>query len=251
MKHLFLYKLINDEKSIHNRFGTILVLKNHERVYYNHIQIQQFSKFYRNIVIRQRLPESHCNLCAQPDDFDDPCMYEYFTPYGKIYITNNINPLIGLANGTPCIMKSISFNNDEYEIYVKTEIEKMKPGDIFTLDQKPISINVELFTIYDKQFNIIQNNIQKNKCNRWINERKLLILDPKQQNVIIPITKIKLASRKFNSFAQHTKSQDFYKAHFQSFYSVISAFAITLDKAQKQILSHGVILVLSYRNERI
>ena len=126
MKHLSLYKLINDEKPIHNRFGTILVLTNHERVYYNHIQIQQFAKFHGNIVIRWRLPKTHCNLCAQPDDFDDLCMYEYFTPYGKVYITNNINPLIGLANGTPCIMKSISFNDNEYNVFVKTQMEKIE-----------------------------------------------------------------------------------------------------------------------------
>ena len=188
-KHLFLYKLINDEKPIHNRFGTILVLTNHERVYYNHIQIQQFAKFHGHIVIRWRLPESHCNLCTQPDNFDDPCIYEYFTPYGKIYITNNINPLIGLANGTPCIMKSISFNDNEYEIFVKTEMKKLKPGDIFTLDQKPTSINVELFTIYNKQLNIIQNYIKKDKCNRWINEWKLLTLDPKTKKLLFQLPK--------------------------------------------------------------
>ena len=77
-------------------------------------------------------------------------------------------------------MKSISFNDNEYEVFVKTEIKKLKPGNIFTLDQKPISINIELFTTYDKQLNIIQNYIQKNKCNRWINEWKLPTLDPKK-----------------------------------------------------------------------
>ena len=111
----FLYNLINDRKPIHNRFSTILVLTNQERVYYNHIQLQQFAKNYGNIVICWRQNETHCNLCTQSNNFDDPFMYEYFTPFGKSYITYNINLSIGLANVTPCIMKYIAFDNIEYK----------------------------------------------------------------------------------------------------------------------------------------
>ena len=71
----------------------------------------------------------------------------------------------------------------------------------------------------------------------------------KKKEVIIPITKINMPSRKFNSFTQYTKSQEFYKAILKSFYPVTSAFAMTLDKAQGQTLSDGVILALVYRND--
>ena len=70
----------------------------------------------------------------------------------------------------------------------------------------------------------------------------------KNKKVIIPITKINMPSQKFNSFTQYTKSQEFYKANFKSFYPVTSAFAMILDKTQGQTLPDGVILALVYRN---
>ena len=39
-----------------------------------------------------------------------------------------------------------------------------------------------------------------------------------------------------------------YEARFKSFFVIISAFVITIDKAQGQILIDGVILALVYRN---
>ena len=50
-------------------------------------------------------------------------MYEYFTPYRKIYIIYNINLSIGLINRTPYIIKSILFNDNEYNNFVKTQIK--------------------------------------------------------------------------------------------------------------------------------
>ena len=49
-------------------------------------------------------------------------------------------------------------------------MKKITPGDILTLDKRPTIINVELFTIYNKHFNIIQNNIQNNRYEQWLNE---------------------------------------------------------------------------------
>ena len=70
-----------------------------------------------------------------------------------------------------------------------------------------------------------------------------------QKNVIIPIINLKnTPSRKFKLFTKHTKSQIFYEACFKSFIAVTSAFAMTIDKAKKQTLTDGVILVLDYRN---
>ena len=60
-------------------------------------------------------------------------------------------------------MKSIFFDNIEYKKFVKTQIKKNIPDDIHTLNKRPTSINMELFTIYNEHFNIIQNNIQRNR----------------------------------------------------------------------------------------
>ena len=48
---------------------------------------------------------------------------------------------------------------------------------------------MELFATYDKQLNFIQNNIQKEKCQQWINEWKLPTLDPKKKKLLFQLPK--------------------------------------------------------------
>ena len=88
-------------------------------------------------------------------------IYEYFTLYRKSCITYNIVLSIRLTNGTLCSIKSILF--DTYWIWkiCKDTNKKLSPDNIFTLNKRPTSINMELFTIYDNHFNIIQNNIKQ------------------------------------------------------------------------------------------
>ena len=117
------YKTMNTSDSSEFLFAPILVLTNLERIHYNHTQIQAFAKINKSVVIRWRFPEKFCNLAKEPEKFDDPIMYEYFTICCRAYLTSNLNTYIGMANGATVYMHSISFIDESRRIYVEENIK--------------------------------------------------------------------------------------------------------------------------------
>jgi len=63
------------------------------------------------------------------------------------YLTQNINPRVGLSNGTRCFFHSLSFDPSESPDKVNEALAKIKaagPGDIVDIGIRPISVNVRL-----------------------------------------------------------------------------------------------------------
>jgi hypothetical protein len=72
-------------------------------------------------------------------------MMGVFVQGTKAYLTENINPSKGLANGTPVILHSLTFGDDigeERLMLIEAAIRQAAPGETVVLDVAPRSINV-------------------------------------------------------------------------------------------------------------
>jgi hypothetical protein len=72
-----------------------------------------------------------------------PELFGYFVKGAPVFLTENINPNKGLANGTAAIMHSMSWTTQVDVTYVLAQAENMKPGTIIDVDM-PNSINIEI-----------------------------------------------------------------------------------------------------------
>jgi hypothetical protein len=84
------------------------------------------------------------------DDFESDATYRrfpaltgYFVQSAPVFISANINPNKGLANGTCAFMHSLSWEDDAYIHEVQERISRAQPGEIIDVDL-PLSLNVEV-----------------------------------------------------------------------------------------------------------
>ena len=79
----------------------------------------------------------------------DPCFYEYFVAGADIFLTTNINNNLGLANGSPASLHSLTFATEDQLHEVETQMSNASPGDVITLDEPPLSVNIKLSADFD------------------------------------------------------------------------------------------------------
>ena len=68
------------------------------------------------------------------------CLYAYFVQGGPAYLTVNINPSRGLANGTALIQRRLCFDTEEKQAEYQALIDKAEPGEIVTLPFAPSAV---------------------------------------------------------------------------------------------------------------
>ena len=116
----------------------------------------------------------------------------------------------------------------------------MKSGQIFTLDEPPDSINVELFAE--------DNDENKSRIKKWFEECKLPSLDNQKKRVIVPIMySSKTVGRIITTTVKEKNGSTLYEAHAKSYFPVSPQLSMTLDKSQGQTLKDGVILAIAER----
>jgi hypothetical protein len=72
------------------------------------------------------------------------CLYAIFVLGGPCYLTNNINPAKGLANGTAAIMRRLVFATTEQQDECHAQIAAAAPGEIVDLMFDPIAVIVNV-----------------------------------------------------------------------------------------------------------
>ena len=168
----------------------------------------------------------------------DPAFFEYFVVNGKAILTGTICRKKKLCNGTQGIYHSLILS-DTMEIYLKEHLLSASAGDVITLPDPPIGINI-----------IIANDVINNDTMNW----KTLSLE--KERIVITIRKhgyrqsfSKIPGKPVpihNPTMLVSASRVIVEPHFP----VQPCFAITVDKAQGQTIQR-VIVALSERDLRL
>ena len=155
-------------------FAPILVGTNRER---SNIELQQsilFANKSKTYVFCWRRYEKNWKNRPTHDnehmELMDPCLWQYFVPGANAFLTYNVNPSVGLANGSPVICHSMNFRNYTSIQNIENCIEEnnnLPYGTILQLSKPPSSLNfVVIPTLTGKsmskfrqeQMNVLQMN---------------------------------------------------------------------------------------------
>ena len=135
-------------------WAPVVVTNNEERHALNKATAVRFGRFHNRPVLRWRktvdLPSF--SVDDMDDLFDDHAsLWQYFVLGAPAVLTHNVNAPCGLANGTACILHSVSFpeaNGTDTQRIVALEqrYREAAPGEIITVDDEllPQYVNVEL-----------------------------------------------------------------------------------------------------------
>jgi hypothetical protein len=131
------------------RFATVIVSTNRERYDINLAQCQSFARAKGVPVVRWRkiidqwleMPQEE--ILVQ-EAYNDPYFWQYFVPGSNAYCSDNLSVALKLANGTPVRLHSLSFATPEEEQSYLEAVndDECSPGDIVTLEQAPLTVNV-------------------------------------------------------------------------------------------------------------
>jgi hypothetical protein len=223
--------------------ASIICKTNRERHTLTHIRAIEFGKVTGNVVIRWKV--NYRNWEAMPEDNEilsiallDPAFFEYFVVNAKAILTNTICRKKKLCNGTQGTYHSLILS-DTMETYLKEHLPLAFAGDVITLPDPPIGINI-----------IIANQIIQNNEMNW----KQLSLE--QERIVITIRKhgygqsFSKIPGKPVPIHSHSLLVKPSRVIVDPLFPVQPCFAITVDKAQGQTIQR-VIVALSERDLRL
>jgi hypothetical protein len=82
------------------------------------------------------------------------CFWESFVPQADAFLTHNVNNNLGLANGSPVSMHSITFSSEDQLMSVQSKIDSLPPGSEIVLDSPPCSVNMKVAETFDSKTKI-------------------------------------------------------------------------------------------------
>ncbi len=125
----------------------VLVATNRERYSIIHSRAVHLAKIKNTVVIRwlkdfrkwQNKPgKDHYHEALQ-----DPCFYEYFVPGMNGFISKNVSKQLHVVNGKKIQYDSIRMD-EEWQQWLQDRIVRARPGDIITLPEHPVAVNVSM-----------------------------------------------------------------------------------------------------------
>jgi hypothetical protein len=128
----------------------IIVTNNKLREALNLHMAKEFGKRHGVPVLRWRVKITGLSAQACTEEeleviaghFD--CLYAIFVQGGPCYLTNNINPAKGLANGTAAVMRRLVFETKEQHDECQAQIAQAAPGEVVDLNFDPIAVLVNV-----------------------------------------------------------------------------------------------------------
>ena len=128
----------------------IIVTNNKLREALNLHMAKEFGKRHGVPVLRWRIKVTGLGAQACTEEelqfiaghFD--CLYAIFVLGGPCYLTHNINPARGLANGTAAIMRRLVFATNEQNDECRAQIAAAAPGEVVDLIFDPVAVMVNV-----------------------------------------------------------------------------------------------------------
>ncbi len=144
------YKLLSPADSRKKEWinAPILVGTNRERYSLTHYKAIHIARSNNTVVFRWRTKFHTWKQkprTSQDEDLakQDPCFYEYFVQGADGFLTDNIQKSLKLTNATPIKFHSLKLEKAT-EARIKRLLAIANPGDVITLSEEPLSVNVEI-----------------------------------------------------------------------------------------------------------
>jgi hypothetical protein len=127
--------------------ASIVVPTNKQRHYLLPLRVVHFARMKGLPVLRWRyaMPWLQQLSTAQAESMYKryPALTGYFVKGAPAFITSNINPNKGLANGTAAVLHSLSWEDSAYVAEVALRVSQGEPGEIIDVNL-PLTVNVEV-----------------------------------------------------------------------------------------------------------
>jgi hypothetical protein len=225
--------------------ATVVTSTNRQKFSLTHDRAIQFAR-YRNSVVLRWLKDMKDDWKQAPEPqfraeaMQDPCFYEYFVWDCDGFVTECVNRHLHIVNALPFRYHSIKFD-EETEKYLCEMLKTAAPGDVITMPQRPLCINIELYMPHNTPNSI------KRALKRLSLHNPTSTAPP--SNPVIPIMEQPCTWDSNQTPIYGGTHFAPSKATFRHYFPLEPALAITVHKAQGRTLKR-VIIALSYCNAK-
>jgi hypothetical protein len=171
------------------KFAPVLVSTNRERMTITQRQAILFAQHHQTYVFKwQNKLGSWKNKPADTTALfeNNPLLYQHFVRGADAFLTKNINPHLGLANGTPVTCHSIVLDPDSPDFHsVMSKITgegRLPYGSEIILEKPPLAVNMKVLIGLDGK----QPSKQKQRQLKVL--RKHSVAPEESDDIIIPVT---------------------------------------------------------------
>jgi hypothetical protein len=129
--------------------ASVVVPTNVQRECMLPLMVEHYARFHQRPILRWRYEVAPSKTTPLPQQLLErfyelyPALTGYFVQGAPVFLTANVNPNKGLANGTSGTMHSLSWDSQEVFEEMAVRIENAAPGEFVDL-VRPMSINVEV-----------------------------------------------------------------------------------------------------------
>ena len=149
-KDLKPYKALSraDAKETEWQFAPVLVSSNRERLEIVHQKSILFAKLHKTHVFKWRNDAKNWKNKPEDPSFlyeENAMLWQYFVCGSEAFITKNVNPSLGLANGTPVVCHSLVLDPDKHNCEeIQRKIATLPYGSEIILDTAPLAVNMKV-----------------------------------------------------------------------------------------------------------
>lgn len=128
--------------------ATIIVPSNQQRHFLLPHLVSHFALRHGKPIIRWRYQIPHASRLEQ-EHVEAlyrlfPELTGYFVQGAPVFMTSNLNPNKGMANGTAATLHSLSWDSVSHVAEMTLKVQNAAPGEIIDLEVLPLSVNVEI-----------------------------------------------------------------------------------------------------------
>lgn len=242
-RDLLPYKALDraDGKLKEWQFAPVLVSSNRERLEIIHHKAILFAKLHKTHVFKWK--NTATKWKNKPEDpsylYDGNAMlWQYFVCGSEAFLTANVNPSLGLANGSPVICHSLVLDSSTVDL-VQHQIESLPFGSEIILESPPLAVNMTVQTGLDGK----QPSRAKKRQLEAL--RKHSVIDQREDDIVITIShksdkKKSIKMKNGSPLLGNISSVDVTPV-----FAYDLAFAMTVHKAQGCTMKRVVIALTS------
>jgi hypothetical protein len=127
--------------------ATIIVPTNKQRLVLLPRMVVHFALKHSLPVLRWRYPIPHASALTEQEKESlyvrFPALSGFFIKGAPAFLTSNINPHGGLANGSMAVLHSLSWDNQDHVSSIRHSMSIARPGQIIDVDL-PFTVNIEM-----------------------------------------------------------------------------------------------------------
>ena len=226
------------------KYAPILTATNSERIQIVHQKATLFAKEQNTFLFRWRnnIKEWKNKPLLSEERLDvhdkEPCFWQYFVADSDAFVNSNINTNLGLANGTPVKLHSLTLESEDELEAVHSQMRSSPPGSTITLKHPPVSVNVSIPETFDGKPTA---RTRKQKAQQRILKKHSLSHD----EIVIPLQSNTGRKHKYSAAILQPHS-GYGRVWFEEKFPFDLAFAMTVHKAQGRTIPK-VVLALTHR----